>query len=52
MNHAAAPGKFGGYECYRLPILTGKSVADFLEKLSKTSNGMFWKICMTIKILK
>ncbi len=40
MNQVAAPGKFGEYACCGLPILTGKGVADFSEKLSKTSYGI------------
>lgn len=40
MNNVAAPGKFGEYACCGLPILTGKGIADFSEKLSKTSYGI------------
>lgn len=40
MNHFAAPGKFGEYACCGLPILTGKGIANFSEKLSKTPYGI------------
>lgn len=40
MNHVASPGKFGEYACCGLPILTGKGIADFSDKLSKTPYGI------------
>lgn len=40
MNHFAAPGKFGEYACCGLPILTGKGIASFSDKLSKTPYGI------------
>lgn len=40
MNHYAAPGKFGEYACCGLSILTGKNIANFSEKLSKTHYGI------------
>ncbi len=40
LNHVAAPGKFGEYLCCGLPVLTGFGIADFSEKLQKTSYGI------------
>lgn len=40
MNNVAAPGKFGEYLCCGLPILTGIGIADFSNKVAKTSYGI------------
>lgn len=40
LNNVAAPGKFGEYLCCGLPILTGVGIADFSERVTKTSYGI------------
>lgn len=40
MNNVASPGNFGEYACCGLPIITGKGISNFSQKLEKTSYGI------------